>query len=950
MKKSSLFKGLTGSFGLLLPLAIVLSALAFSREGDINNKLGISASKAEQTSFSSPYSTREALRAAEEEYEIRAMAEGSVLLRNENNALPLAKKKVTLFGNASVNPSYHGGSGGPSNTGVDLYTALKKENFSINETVYKKIKDAGVTRGNGNIGEVDPAIYSSSDIGDYKDAAIVTICRYGGEENDMDLVDKSGVRELSLHEEERQMLEFVNAQGFEKVIVLLNSGYALETAWLEDYCDAALWIAFPGTYGFEGVAKLLTGETNPSGRLVDVFSANTLSNPAMPNFGNFSFADLPADLYHDKYVVYAEGIYSGYKYYETRYFDLVQGLHNADSTKGAKESVEAWDYASEVAYPFGFGLSYGSWKEELTSLDWNLSSHVVEAKVKVKNTSPTVTGKHSVLLYATLPYESGQAQKSAIQLVGFSKTADLAPGEEETLTISVDDYLFATYDDKATNGADNTKKGCYVFDKGDYYFSIGLDSHDAINNVLATLGVHGLYDHNGLEVIGDPSKVAKKTLDAYDNLTHAKSRVTGEVVSNRFQDIDVNNLIPNAVTYLTRDDWNTFPDAFTGLKADDDASGLIRKHMTARSSLYQKPSDAPDYSTFKYSQEVTIKFYELADFDWDDPRWETFIDQLTPAQLSGFVGEGFGNKAMTEVGFPSNSAGDGPDGLQIGNFLHPSETLAAASYNLELLAERGRFLAYDALDAGYATVYGGGCNLHRTPYSGRNFEYYSEDANLSYYCGRAQGAEMSKGGLVGCFKHFLGNDQETNRHGVATFMSEQTLRQGDARAFEGALTEGGSLGNMGSYNRVGVYSASDYKALMTDLLRKEWGFKGISITDSSKDATSYIFTADAIDAGTTQFNNDATARPEEAKALIVRNKDGNIWKCLREQAKYFFYAYAHSNAINGLNQNTEAVEFVPWWKNAIYAIDGTLIGLTALSAIGYVVFLVIEAKKKKEVA
>ena len=944
MKKASLFKGLSATLGCILPVTAFLSVLAFDREGDVNNALGIDFGEKKQASA---YATVEDLRKAEEDYEIRTMAEGSVLLRNQNNALPLTSKKVTLFGNASVKPAYHGGSGGPANTGVNLRTALEAEGFEINATVYDKIAAANVSRGDGNIGEVDPSIYLASDIGSYKDAAIVTICRYGGENNDMNLVDSFGKAELSLHDEEKAMLDFVKAQGFGKVIVLLNTGYAMEVEWLKEYADAALWIAYPGQYGFKGVAKMLTGEKNPSGRLVDTYAASSLSAPAMRNFGDFKFQDLAKDLFHHEYLVYAEGIYVGYKYYETRYADQVRGLHNATSEKGAYASDGAWDYAKEMMYPFGYGLSYASFSETVNEINWDTTTHQVTAKVTVKNTSSTVSAKHTVELYASLPYASGQAEKSAIQLIGFGKTEELAPGNEEQLTITVDDYLFATYDEKAVNGADATKKGCYVFDEGDYYFSVGYDAHDALNNVLAKQGVGGLFDADGNAVTGEPNKAVKANLASKDNLTHAKNKVTGEVVSNLFQDININTLIPDAVTYMTREDWNTYPDAIVNLKADDDASGLIRKHMTAFSSLYVKPEDAPDYKSFKFAQENGINFIEMKDVPLTDTeKWDAFIDQLKVAELGEFIGETMANKAIPSVNYPDNMSGDGPDGLQKNGILHPSETLAASTYNLELIEERGKFLAEDALVSGYGMVYGGGCNLHRTPYAGRNFEYYSEDSIISYYCGRAQGQAMTKGGLLGAFKHFLGNDQETNRHGVATFMTEQTLRQGDARAFEGALTDGAALANMGAYNRIGVYPTNACKALMTDLLRTEWGFKGISITDSSKDASSYIFTADAVTAGTTLFNNDKD-RGDEAKKLLTKERDGYVWASLRQQAKYFFYAYVRSNVAWGLSADTVVEVKTPWWKPAIIAIDSTIGGLLALSLIGYAIFLI---KGRKEAA
>lgn len=940
MAKSNLFKGLAASIGLILPVVAYMSVLAFDREGDVNLFLGITAGgPADVGKYKSAYASKEEYKAKEIDYEIRAMEEGSVLLRNENGALPLTKTNVTLFGNAAVRPTFHGGSGGPGNTGLSLVDALTEEGFSLNQKVLTKIEENGHRPGNKDIAEVDPAIYDPADLDGYKDAAIVVFGRYGGEENDLDLVDVDGVPELSLHQKERNTLEFVKAQGFEKVIVLLNTGYVMETGWISEYADAAMWIGYPGSYGFKGVAKMLKGSLSPSGRLVDLYPANIASNAAMANWGAFKFTDL-IDLYHSEYLVYAEGIYSGYKYYETRYADLVQGVHNADATKGSVASVGAWNYGDEVVYPFGYGLSYASFTKTLDSLNWDHSSHKVEAKVTVKNTHPTASSRHSVPLYASVPYIEGGLEKSAVTLIGYEKTGILEPGESETLTITADDYLFASYDASVDNAADPTKKGNYVFDKGDYVFAIGESSHDALNNALARKGVTaGLYDENGNSVSGNPALAHLEHLASRDLQSHARNAVSGEVVSNRFEEVDVNHFLPGAVEYMTRKDWNSFPDPVTGLTADDDASGTIKKYMTAFKSFYETPSDAPDISSFKFGQENGKKFISMAEVAYDDDdAWDSFIDQLTIPELAQIPGEKMANMAVESVEYPKNTSCDGPDGLQTSGVNHPCQTLAAASFSHELLKLRGEFLAEDALYSGISMVYGGGCNMHRTPYSGRNFEYYSEDSNLSYLAGRDQGAAMSSKGLLGAFKHFLANDQETNRHGVATFMTEQTLREGPARAFEGALTDGGAMANMGSFNRIGVVPTSSCKALMTDLLRTEWGFKGISITDSSKDAKNYIFTADAIVAGTTLFNNDE-ARSEEVRSLLARSRDGYVWQNLRKQVKNFFYSYLRSNIVNGLSEGTVVKNTTEWWKTTLIGLNaglGTLLaGFIALYGVTY---------------
>jgi len=981
MKKET-FKGLTATFGSVLSIAVRLSILAFSRAGDINRVLNVgtgnSTNVTEGTNYyPSDYATKEERKAAEKDYLIQSQEEGSVLLRNKNNGLPLrdgsseSALNVTLFGATSVNPIYTGGSGSPNKVGINLKDALEQQkNVKVNEKVYSaiesSIKSNNVKRGIGNIGEVPASTYNTADFDGYKDAAIVVLGRYGGEQRDRQVNDKDGVPQLSFHESEKQRMDIVSSAGFSKIIVLLNTGYARDLGWLNDYpVDACLWIGYPGNYGRIGVANRLTGLASPSGRLIDTYATSSLSSPARQNFGDFKFDDLPNTRYHNEYVIYAEGIYVGYKYYETRYHDQVLGINNASSTSGVFVSANGWNYDEEVQYTFGYGLSYATFSKQVVpdSFVWDKENHTVSAKVKVKNESDKYKGKDVIELYASLPYTEGMAEKSAIELIGFTKTDELNPGEEKEYTVSANDYLFATYDRNATNGKDTSKKGCYTFDAGDYYFVIGDSAHDALNNVraLSNPGI-SLTDGFGNKAFGDKDRAYKSTLAALDNVTYATNPQTGNIVSNLFENTDYNYFVKDKIQYLTRSDWSTFPISYTGLKADEDPKGLIRKNRTATSDQYTKPEDAPSVTSFTRDADNGRKFIDRKDVPFSgeytdangnkadaDERWDKIINQMSIADLCNITGEKRANDAVESVSFPGNKAGDGPDGLQGNNTLHVAESLACATFNTELIEQRGKFLAEDAYwsENNVRTVYGGGGNLHRTPYGGRNFEYYSEDSNIAYIMGEHQAKVMAKCGLVSCFKHFLGNDQETNRHGVATFRNEQTLRRNDARSFEGALSAGGSLGNRGAYNRIGVVSASCSKALRTDRLRTEWGFKGISMTDSSKDASSYLFTTDALNAGTNQFNNDA-GRATEARTAVVKGKDGNIYRKLRETAKYFLYTYSHSRTVNGRTSDIVVKKTTPWWQIAIYAVDGTL-GVVAVCMLSlYVVSLVKEKKKGKD--
>ncbi|HHT67150.1 MAG TPA: hypothetical protein GX010_02875 [Erysipelotrichaceae bacterium] len=963
MKLKKLFAGLAPIIISLAVISSYLTSLAYSREGDINLFLGIVAPnvqpKGDETIyFKSDYQNRQEMYDALKEYNINAQIEGSVLLKNENNALPLKETdKVTLFGNASVNAVHHGGSGGPvAANRVSLLNAIKESGFSVNETVANAIKGANFKRDKfGNIGEVAVSTYTGTEasFNNYNNAAIIVLSRYGGEEGDLNhglqgnWENGPQIRELALHDEEKDLLNLVKNASFEKRIVVINSGYAMELEELKNYnIDSVLWIGNPGSYGMYGVAKILFGQADPSGRMTDTFATNSLSSAAMQNAGHFKFTNLNG-LYKDTYLIYAEGIYVGYKYYETRYNDCILNQYNADNNKGIYNSQNnRWNYADEVTYSFGDGFSYSSFTQELISIEWNKQTHEVTAEVKVTNNgSDNYSGKSRdvVQLYVQLPYAPTQAEKPAIQLVDFEKTSELVKNESEVIALKFSDYIFATYDEKATNGADASKKGCYTFDAGDYYFALGNGAHDALNNVLAKQGKVGLYDADGQLVTGDANKVHIEQLLALDNVTYATSPYTGAVVSNLFQDRDINSFYENdVVTYLTRSDWNTFPRAFTDIEATNEIKHLMEN------SLYQKPSDAPDISSFKYKVDNGIEFIEMRDVPFDDDeRWESFIDQLAVSELTQIVGDKMAMDKINSISFPAYSGGDGPDGHQTSAVLYVNQIVAASTFSKESLLNRGKFFGEESLYLGFKHIYAPGANIHRTPYSGRNFEYYSEDATMSYICSKAQEQGMVEKGLAGMIKHFAGNDQETNRHGVATFMSEQAYRQGPLKGFEGALANG-SLGTMTAYNRIGcIPTAADYQT-MTLVLRNEWGFKGINMTDSSKDSASYMYTADCLYAGTNQFNNDA-GRVSEATKFLTRDKDGFMWQKLRETAKYYLYAMSRSNLINGLAKGVKVIDFTPWWKPAAITID-IVLGVIGLGCAGAYVYLnwFTKGKKKEE--
>lgn len=989
LKKTGLWRGVGASFTSLFALMLVLTGTAYDNAGAINSFLNLRTSIVQQKSggqantqyYPSAYGDVNNFTAADyqklvaDEYAqaIQEETEGAVLLKNKNQCLPLAasERKVTLFGHASVDPYYKANSGGSwSGTSPMLLTyeqAMKDAGFTLNDTLLKAYKASGALRGGNpdqfgsttfNLCEEPPSFYSAdkkATFSEYGDAAIVMLARTGGETRDLPRKDDEGISHLALHAYEKALLKMIKDSGaFKKTILLVNTGNPLELDGLDEYgVDAVLWIGGPGYRGFEGVAKILTGEANPSGRTVDTFAANSLSAPAVSNFGDNDYvnADEVAKNCTDsrtnvvKNLVYQEGIYVGYRYYETRYEDAILKQGNADGTAGSS-FANAWDYAKEVVYPFGYGLSYTSFSQSFQS--FSVSDKGITATIKVKNEG-SVKGKTSVGLYAQTPYgsyeKSNKVEKSAVQLAGFAKTSELAPKAEETLTISVDKYLLASYDYTALKG--------YYLSSGDYYFALGQDAHDALNNILKakSASVQGLVDADGNAVSGDESLTKKWSLSSRDEASYKASN--GVRVSNRFEEADLNHFIPHSVTYLTRSDWAGSYPANVKITATAEMIKLIDGHT------YTKPADAPAASSFSQGNRANLALVSMRGVAYDDALWEDFLNQLTVAEMASVLIDTGGTVSVDSIGKPDQINQDGPDGVSgavaVNNKLfpmcYPNEIVLASSWNLALAEKRGEFLGEDALFSKVAQLWCPGADIHRTPFSGRNFEYYSEDPTLSYLFGGETCAAMEKKGLCAAPKHFVANDQETNRQGVSTFFNEQSFREIYLRGFEGCFTKGGASGVMTSYNRLGCTYAGMSSALQQDVLRGEWGFKGAVITDMVAGGENYQHTIESLIAGTDMYcmaGNDFRARAL-LKSINSGEGDGYLLQALRKANKNFYYAFANSNLVNGLTSDSVVVSITPWWQSLLIGLDSAL---GALGLAGIALFLIgsYALKSKKEVA
>lgn len=920
--------------------------------------------------YKNDFKTEKELNEHNAEVSERIEAEGMVLLKNDDKALPLKSgAKLSCFSVSSVDMVYGGtGSGSiDTSTAPTLKTALENSGFAVNETLwnfYKGKNSDGYKRSSPNwrggqfsINEVpwkDVSSATSSSFSEYDDAAIVVIARSGGEGSDLtaqNFGETKGVEGnkgsyLELSVEEKDMLEAVNKQ-FDKVIVLVNANNALELGWLNDYenIKAALWVGGVGQTGMYAIGKALKGDVVPSGRLVDTYAYDADSAPAAQNAGaNFWIENKPASASYvneaDQYAIYQEGIYVGYRYYETRYEDKVLGRANTGD----------YDYASTVLYPFGYGISY----TEFEYSDFKVSDEGEKftVSVTVKNVG-SYDGKDVVEIYGQSPYTeydvTNGVEKSAVELVGFAKTGVIKQGQSETVSVTVNKEQFASYDYK------NAKT--YILDAGDYYITLGENAHDAVNNILAAKG-KGVSD--GMTAARNASLTYKWSNRSFDDTTYSTDSTTGTKITNRFDKADLKSYSDGAnFNYLTRNNWTgTFPKAFA-----DRTDEKGEKYKTFSQQLIDDL--APSYNEDKDSYEmpktatVTKEGLNLATLigeAYDSDAWNDFLDNLTPESMLTTVRMGgYGNPENTDLNVPATTAKDGPAGISatlIGGtkgMAYPTEVVIASTWNVEIAKEMGVAVGNDAMFANVQAWYAPAMNTHRTAYAGRNFEYYSEDGFLGGKIGAATVAGAQSKGLICYVKHFALNDGEgvidaTNgikgsKDGISTFSNEQAIREIYLKPFEYAVKEGGCTGIMNAFNRIGTTWCGHHAALQQDVLRGEWGFLGCIITDNAG-LPNYMAIKEGLQAGTDLWMNNNDTR----YLIDGYESDPQIMTYLRESAHHVLYAISNSVAMNGLSSNTKIVHIMPIWQYWVIAID-VVVGLLVVAGI---VWTVIRVRKNKE--
>ena len=1001
--KKNIWSGLTSLFATLLVLVLLAESISSVWASQINDMLGISVSRVitsndpEEDTDYYPHlfdSNEELLEAALHQNYLE-MAEGAVLLKNEDAILPFGAdvKRISVFGHAAVDSAYQSNSAGEkyyagSFRTVTLPDALEAAGFEVNHTLLDHLAAGSAKRGDivasfGGAGliptgsaagtEENEAYYAKvrdSWQEDYNDAAIVIFAREGAEGTDItmqDTDDEGGasgkISQLALHKNERDLLKMVR-EDFDKVVVLLNINNQMEVEEIKEYCDALLWIGFPGQQGFQAVADILSGTVNPSGHLVDTYAVNSLSAPAninsgtqTPEFANAEAIEqeLGADYNARNVSVQVENIYIGYRYYETRYADCIYGGRGADAASGSVDG-EAWSYAKEVSYPFGYGLSYTDFEQTLDDVSYDAETDTYTVTATVKNTGDTA-GKSTVQLYVQTPYGDYEVQnkveKSAIALAGFAKTDLLQPGESQQLSITVDRYLLASYD---SNGA----KG-YILSAGDYFFAIGDDAHDALNNILSLQG-YAMAD--GMTREGAPEKA--KTFWSNPELDAASYQrfENNAVVTNRFDDLDINFYLPDdqKVTYLSRNDWEgTYP---LQQETPEAPQSLISE---LKGQFYEKPEKAPTYAEMeaKFGKDSALTFIMMKDVpltDWTT--WEQFIYQLSLDDLAGAAT--IGKLSLGEL-VPAMATGDGIDSFRdVGGIpvrvdgeevvvlatRYCSKPILTATFNTELYRERGTLMGAECNLRGITQTYNIGVDLHRTPFGGRSFEYMSECPTISYLASIPEVEGMEAQGVHAGPKHVAGNDQETYRQGVAVFSTEQAFREGDLRSCEGAMRVADCGAIMQSYGRLGALWSSYSQAMNTGVFRQEWGWKGNIVTDfaalfdTALEGTGYMtHTPEGFAAGTNQWWGDSGNRGISLLQTAKDTDDGNLVQLLVDSAIYWTHSAVTSNVINGMSMSTRIEHIVPVWQTALHACVILFGILTALCLFMRVLCSV----KKKEV-
>lgn len=1011
---------LSSIMAVLLVFTVTLNALALTKFDNIFEKffgkspasLAGDTMGADVDYVKSDFNSPSELYAYEESKVAEIAQEGIVLLENDG-LLPLDKgTTLSIFSHSSVD-LVSGGSGSGSGSfelTKNLKEGLEGAGLKVNDKLwdfYSKGEGSSYKRGTGvinygadldwsinecplNVITKDEAVVDSFD----NTVAMFVISRTGGEggdeARDMEAFGgKSGQHYLEPDETELEIIKYLN-DNFEDVIILVNCNNAIELGWVEQFENISAVVNFPGAgrNGTYGLGYVLTGmdekgnEISPSGHLVDTFAYDNFSSPAMQNMGDFVYTG--SNFY---YVNYAEGIYVGYKYYETRYEDMVTGAQN----------VGAYDYAQTVTYPFGYGLSYTQfeWSDyQITEAD---ADGNITVSVKVKNTGSRA-GKDVVQVYVQAPYTAGGVEKASVNLVGFAKSSLLAAGAEETVEVKLNLKDFTSYDVKANDG-----KGGYILDAGNYYIAAAGNAHEAINSILSYRQANGDVNvqlDKMVEAEADSSKVADaKSMvgvyaqKEYDATTYNIISEGLATIENQFADADLADAL-----YLSRSNWSVMENnglrygtasdvpsraEVNGKQFAHDLSDELKAVLESYDSLNPEEGKATDKVTFGVDSDLDL--IDLRGLAYDDPLWEELLDKMDLDEVSKVIDEsGYCTPAMDSINKPKVTDLDGPAGLNdiiahgsmpIGDDLRamtwPTQYMLACTWNVELAEEMGRGIAEDGLYSKCVGWYGPGMNIHRTPFAGRNFEYYSEDAFISGVLGKAEVNGAAQKGMYAFIKHFALNDQETHRDewGIATFAQEQAIREIYLKPFEMTIVDNtveinyneaikNGLGMttgyemktttmpaatalMTSFNRIGGTWAGGHYNLIQKVLREEWGFNGFVLTDYEvgQGKGGYMDTLQALAAG-----GDAKLKTVGMDALFGfdLSKEKAYQGYGRDAAHHILYTVVNSAGMNGYVHGVEYNNGFAYYKIILIVWDVITLGL-----ILWMGAIILKGKKQK---
>ncbi|MFA6647530.1 MAG: glycoside hydrolase family 3 N-terminal domain-containing protein [Candidatus Izemoplasmatales bacterium] len=924
--KSAVAKKFLGFFMLLLFGSFLFTLVAVDAADMVEN----------DGMYYSDFDSFEDVEAAASALNVRIAEEGFILMKN-NGVLPFANvENITVLGKNSTNPAYGGGGsgGGDASTAIGIYESLTAAGFRVNELVQGFYEDnelsgagkaaPGMFGGPTTIGETPVADYPKNVTDSFKlynDAAVVIITRSGteGVDNVRGGVDDSGnpvitdnvdttKHYLELNTNELDLLEMAK-ENFDNIVVVINNSAPLELGVLEDdpEIDSIIWAGHPGNSGFLALGRILNGSVNPSGRTPDIYPRDFTLDPTYQNFADNSQVGATSQIMESDgtkfpsviggfwgtggtdVVMYEEGIYVGYRYYETR--SAVEG--------------GTW-YEDNVLYPFGYGLSYTDFTWEVVNSTSNASDlskdGKIEITVKVTNVGD-VAGKDVVQLYYTAPYINGEIEKSEVVLGDFAKTDTIKPGSFDLVTLTVYVQDMASYDWNDAN--DNGFEG-YELDGGTYGIKLMQNSHDLVDSINYTIPTAGY--------------------------TYTTSRVTGNTIENRFGEDSDTYSLPEAdgvtMTHMSRADFaGTFPVAPTEADLTVGATNTLKAELnhvftlediTETDPWYRDATDAVGLTQVAEDVEnanrtITYQIFELAGLDKDDPKWTTLLNELKWSEIKSLIGAGgYQTAALDIIGKNRDANIDGPAGLG-GGFYWASEVVIAATWNLELVEQFGIMIGNEALWLEAEGWYAPAMNIHRNQFAGRNFEYYSEDGYLSGKLASAVTIGAQSKGLYVFLKHFALNDQEYSRMGVLTYANEQVMREIYLKAFQIPVEEGNAHAVMSSFNNIGNKLAAHSDALLTGILREEWGFKGIVVTDyfvgSGSNPGAYHNVNNQIIAGNdiplgTATNGIAGTWDATKGTVVYTASDESVkesysfWLAAREAAHNVLYVAANSSSVN----------------------------------------------------